>query len=126
MTCVSMGNPHAVFFCEGSAASIPLETIGPLIEHHNLFPQRINVHFVQVKQPERIYHANMGTRQRHHAGLRHRRLRLCGGRRPHRPLPATTTRPLPGGDLELNWSEADNCVYMTGPATEVFTGYWPK
>ncbi|HPY77873.1 MAG TPA: diaminopimelate epimerase, partial [Anaerohalosphaeraceae bacterium] len=32
---------------------------------------------------------------------------------------------LPGGDLDLNWSEADNCVYMTGPAVEVFRGIWP-
>jgi diaminopimelate epimerase len=47
MTCVSMGNPHAVFFCE-DLHDIELPHIGPLIEHHELFPERVNVHFVKT------------------------------------------------------------------------------
>ncbi|MHC4511704.1 MAG: diaminopimelate epimerase, partial [Planctomycetota bacterium] len=47
MTCVSMGNPHAVFFCE-DVRSLELEKLGPAIENHDLFPNRINVHFVQI------------------------------------------------------------------------------
>ena len=50
MTCVSMGNPHAVFFCE-NLESIELEKLGPVIENHALFPKRINVHFVQAEKP---------------------------------------------------------------------------
>jgi len=50
MTCISMGNPHAVFFCDDVEA-VELERIGPLIENHNLFPNRINAHFVQVQSP---------------------------------------------------------------------------
>jgi len=46
MTCVSMGNPHVVFFCK-NVQSVPLEQIGPVIEHAAIFPKRINVHFVQ-------------------------------------------------------------------------------
>ncbi|HEW78957.1 MAG TPA: diaminopimelate epimerase, partial [Phycisphaerales bacterium] len=50
MTCVSMGNPHAVFFRD-DLATVELERIGPVIENHSIFPQRINVHFVQVDKP---------------------------------------------------------------------------
>ena len=51
MTCVSMGNPHAVFFTDDLSA-IELEKIGPVIEHHELFPQRVNAHFVKVDSPQ--------------------------------------------------------------------------
>ncbi len=58
--------------------------------------------------------------------MRHRRVRGVRRRRADRAAPARKLLAhLPGGDLELEWSEADNCVYMTGPATEVFTGEWP-
>ena len=50
MTCVSMGNPHAVFFCDDVEA-VELEKIGPLIENHELFPQRVNTHFVKIEAP---------------------------------------------------------------------------
>ena len=50
MTCVSMGNPHAVFFVK-NVAGVELEKIGPVIENHDIFPNRINVHFVEVKGP---------------------------------------------------------------------------
>ncbi|MCX5658179.1 MAG: diaminopimelate epimerase, partial [Planctomycetota bacterium] len=53
MTCVSMGNPHATFYCR-DVAKIPLATIGPGIEHHAFFPRRINVHFVQVHSPTEV------------------------------------------------------------------------
>ena len=50
MTCVSMGNPHAVFFCD-DLNEIELGRVGPLIEHHEIFPNRINAHFVKVQGP---------------------------------------------------------------------------
>jgi diaminopimelate epimerase len=90
-----------------------------------MFPKRINVHFVQVHSPEEI---TMRTWERG-SGI----TLACGtgacavcvagalSGRSHRRIKAH----LPGGDLELEWREADNCVYMTGPATEVFSGDWP-
>lgn len=123
MTCVSMGNPHAVFFRD-DIALVELEKIGPAIENHDTFPQRTNVHFVQV---EGLNEFTMRTWERGSgitlacgtgacaccvaAVLTDRSKRSC-------------TAHLPGGDLELNWSQEDNCVYMTGPAVEVFEGVY--
>ncbi|RKY13832.1 MAG: diaminopimelate epimerase [Planctomycetota bacterium] len=125
MTCVSMGNPHAVFFCE-NLDDIELAHTGPLIEHHDLFPERINVHFVKVVSPNEII---MQTWERG-SGM----TLACGtgacacavaGVLTGRCQRQVTAR-LPGGELELYWCEQDNCVYMTGPATEVFSGHWPE
>jgi len=123
MTCVSMGNPHAVFFCE-DVKSIELEKFGPAIEHHSLFPNRTNVHFVQVDNPMeltiRTWERGSGITMACGSGacaccvaaaLADRAKRVC-------------TAHLPGGDLDLNWCGEDNCVYMTGPAVEVFAGVW--
>ena len=123
-TCVSVGNPHAVFFCDDTG-SIDLDKLGPAIENDSLFPNRINVHFVQVDGPNEL---TMRTWERG-SGI----TMACGtgacatgvaavlaGRAERR-----CTAHLPGGDLGLNWSEKDNCVYMTGPAVEVFEGVWP-
>jgi diaminopimelate epimerase len=124
-TCVSMGNPHAVFYCR-DVSKVPLEVVGPLLETHPLFPRRINVHFVQPHSPGEV---TMRTWERG-SGI----TLACGTGacavsvagvltgRTQRKLLAH----LPGGDLQLHWSEADNHVYMTGPAVEVFTGEWPE
>lgn len=123
MTCVSMGNPHAVFFCD-DADEVELEKIGPAVERHRLFPNRVNVHFVQTLNRDEF---KMRTWERGSgvtlacgtgacaccvaAALTGRGERLC-------------TAHLPGGDLNLNWCTDDNCVYMTGAAVEVFSGIW--
>jgi diaminopimelate epimerase len=125
MTCVSMGNPHVVFFCN-DVSLIELEKFGPVIEKHRIFPNRTNVHFVQVDNPAeltiRTWERGSGITLACGTGacaccvaavLTGRGERVC-------------TAHLPGGDLELNWCEEDNCVYMTGPAVEVFEGVWPE
>lgn len=122
MTCVSMGNPHVVYYCRDVAA-VPLETVGPRVERHPSFPQRVNVHFVQVRSPERVV---MRTWERG-SGI----TQACGtgasavcvagvltGRTARRIVAE-----LPGGELELEWA-ADDHVFMTGPAEEVFEGTW--
>jgi len=122
MTCVSMGNPHVVYFCRDVAA-VPLETIGPAIERHPSFPQRVNVHFVQVQSPGRVV---MRTWERG-SGI----TQACGtgasavcvagvltGRTDRRIIAQ-----VPGGELELEWA-ATGHVFMTGPAEEVFEGTW--
>jgi diaminopimelate epimerase len=125
MTCVSTGNPHVVLYCR-DVAKVPLEQVGPVLETSPLFPRRINVHFVQVQSPEEV---TMRTWERG-SGI----TLACGtgacsvavagvltGRTGRRILAH-----LPGGDLHLEWSETDNHVYKTGPATEVFSGEWPE
>jgi len=128
---VSMGNPHAVFFDAENAqiagidlAAFELDRLGPKIEHHAAFPRRINVHLVQVIARIEI---RMRTWERG-AGL----TMACGtgacavcvaG-----VLTGLTDRAilahLPGGDLQLRWDAKTDHVFMTGPATEVFSGEW--
>ena len=63
MTCVSVGNPHAVMFVEDTD-TFPLETVGPLFEHHERFPNRVNAEFVQVLDRKTVKNARMGKRNR--------------------------------------------------------------
>jgi diaminopimelate epimerase len=124
LTCVSMGNPHVVLYC-GDVSKVPLEVVGPALETAALFPKRINVHFVQIHNPGEV---TMRTWERG-SGI----TLACGTgacavavagvltRRTQRRIVAH----LPGGDLQLEWSETDKHVWMTGPATEVFNGDWP-
>jgi len=130
-TFVSMGNPHAVIFTPDVKA-VDLEKIGPQLEHHHAFPRRMNVHFVQVVAAGREDEPGemiMRTWERG-SGI----TLACGtgasavcvagvlmGKAARRVLIH-----LPGGDLHLEWRKADDCVYMTGSATEVFTGDWPE
>jgi diaminopimelate epimerase len=123
-TFVSMGNPHVVIFVD-DVQRIDLPQIGPLVEHFKAFPKRINAHWVQAKSPNEVI---MRTWERG-SGI----TLACGtgacavcvagaltGRTERKILAH-----LPGGDLNLEWREKDNCVYMTGPAEEVFSGDWP-
>jgi diaminopimelate epimerase len=122
MTCVSMGNPHLVFYCK-FVKSVPLESIGPVLEHLSIFPRRINVHFVEVHSPREV---TMRTWERG-SGI----TLACGtGASAVCVAGVLTNRTqrqvlahLPGGDLELSWPD-DSHVYMTGPAVEVFSGDW--
>jgi diaminopimelate epimerase len=123
MTCVSMGNPHAVIYVD-DVASFDLATVGPAIEGHELFPERVNVHFVQVHSDNE---ATMVTWERGSGptlacGTGASAVCVAG------VLTGKTGRELlahlPGGDLELAWRESDGHVFMTGPASEVFSGEW--
>ncbi len=125
LTCVSMGNPHAVIYCD-DVSQVPLERVGPLLEKAPVFPRRINVHFVQVRSPEEVV---MRTWERGSGvtlacGTGACAVAVAG------VLTGRTGRDLlahlPGGDLRLRWDEKDNHVYMTGPAVEVFSGEWPE
>ncbi len=110
---VSMGNPHAVFFTP-DAASVALAALGPLLEHHPLFPQRANISFAQIVPPDdiilRVWERGAGATRAcgsaacatlvaaARAGLTERKARLR----------------LPGGDLHIEWRDDDH-VLMTGP-----------
>ncbi|HEY0007340.1 MAG TPA: diaminopimelate epimerase [Tepidisphaeraceae bacterium] len=122
-TFVSMGNPHATIYVP-DVAKIDVEKIGPKLEHHPAFPRRINVHFAQVVSKKEVI---MRTWERGSGitlacGTGACAVAVAG------VLMGKTDRKLlahlPGGDLTLEWRESDNHVYMTGPATEVFSGEW--
>jgi len=116
-----MGNPHVVIPVADLDA-VDLETLGPLLEHHEAFPARTNVHFVQVLSPNhlrmRVWERGAGPTLAcgtgacatlvacHLLGLAERRARLD----------------LPGGALEIEWDGASGPVWMTGPAEAVFHG----
>jgi diaminopimelate epimerase len=120
MTCVSMGNPHAIIFVE-DLTKIDIATIGPKLEHHALFPERINVEFVEVKSPEQakliVWERGAGLTQACGTGAC---AALVAGvliKKLHRKA----TFALPGGSLDIEWKENDH-VHMTGPAETVFSG----
>jgi diaminopimelate epimerase len=124
ITCVSMGNPHAVCFVE-SMDKIDLRAVGSQIERHPLFPERVNFHLAQTHSPREV---SMRTWERG-SGI----TMACGtgacavlvaGVLEER-LERSALVHLPGGDLSIQWAEGDTgTVFMTGPATEVFSGVW--
>jgi diaminopimelate epimerase len=122
--CVSMGNPHVVFFVADAQAA-PVREVGPMIEHHHLFPEGVNVGFAQIVDRDhirlRVWERGAGLTKAcgtgacaalvaaHRRGLTDRKARL----------------ELDGGDLTIEWREADGHVIMTGPAQVDFTGTLP-
>ena len=121
MTCVSMGNPHAVVYVD-DVAGLEIEKTGPYFEKHERFPESVNTEFVQIVDRERL---KMRVWERGSGETLACGTGACAtvvasvlngltGRR--------VTVELLGGELEIEWCEEDGCVYMTGPATEVFSG----
>ncbi len=121
ITCLSMGNPHAVIVVK-STDSVAVDQYGPLIENHRLFPKRTNVEFIQIINKSnikmRVWERGTGETLACGTGasaagvasvllgLVNRKMNLH----------------LPGGKLSVQWSAKDNHVYMTGPAEKVFDG----
>ncbi len=124
VTCVSMGNPHCITFVDEVNDDWVLR-VGPEVERHPAFPNRVNAEFIQVVSPTefimRVWERGSGETQA--CGTGACAVAVAG------VLAGLTERKtlahLPGGDLELEWDEATNDVYMTGPATEVYSGDWP-
>lgn len=121
MTCVSMGNPHAVVFVDDTE-HFELEKYGPLFENHQRFPKRTNTEFVQVLSRTE---ANMRVWERGSAETWACGTGTCAtvmacilnGKTEDKVLVH-----LRGGDLTIEYDRSNNHVFMTGPATEVFTG----
>ncbi|MFH1149917.1 MAG: diaminopimelate epimerase [Actinomycetota bacterium] len=118
-TCVSMGNPHCVLFVD-DVGEYPVATVGPLIEHHALFPERTNVEFVAVESPgalrARVWERGVGETMACGTGA-------CASLVAANLLGTAAKRAavsLPGGDLLVDWR--DEGVFLTGPATYVFEG----
>lgn len=121
MTCVSMGNPHAVVFVD-STADFPLEQIGPHFENHERFPRRTNTEFVEVVSPEyvkmRVWERGTGETLACGTG--------CCATAAACVLNGKTGRKVTvevlGGALTIQWDEKTNHIFMTGPAEFVFDG----
>ncbi|HLA00416.1 MAG TPA: diaminopimelate epimerase [Thermodesulfovibrionales bacterium] len=120
ITCVSMGNPHAVIFVE-NLSKFPIPYYGSLIENHPLFPKKTNVEFIEVFTPKeismRVWERGSGETM------------ACGTGASAAVVASNikgltekeVTVHLLGGDLFIEWA-GTNHVYMTGPAAEVFDG----
>ena len=125
VTSVSMGNPHCVIFVEQASDELVLG-FGPKIEVDPHFPARVNVEFIEVISGSEVRQRTWerGSGETWACGTGASAVCVAG------VLTGRTGRRivihLRGGDLELHWDEADNHVYMTGPAAEVFSGDWPE
>lgn len=121
ITCVSMGNPHAVVFVDDTA-SLKLEQIGPLFEKHPLFPEQVNTEFVHVIDRHtvdmRVWERGSGETLACGTGACATAMAcILTGQTDNKVLVH-----LVGGDLLIQYDAEKNTVFMTGPATEVFSG----
>ncbi len=122
ITCVSMGNPHCITFIDEDVRSFPLESIGLLFEKHELFPEGVNTEFVNIidKEHLRMRVWERGSGETLACGTGACAVAVASY------LNGFTGRnvdiELMGGHLEIAYDEATNHVFMTGPATEVFSG----
>ncbi len=121
VSCVSMGNPHAVIFV-GDPDTAPLERLGPRIEHHPAFPNRVNVEFVAPVNRGRIRQRTWerGTGETLACGSGACAVAVVSMLRGL--VDRRVTVELRGGELEIGWEGNAASVFMTGPAAEVFTG----
>jgi diaminopimelate epimerase len=120
ITCVSMGNPHAVIMVN-NVSDFPVTYYGPMIENHSLFPKRINVEFTEVLNPSEIKMRvwERGSGETMACGTGASAVAVASHMKGF--TGKNVTIHLLGGDLFIEWAD-DNHVYMTGPATMVFEG----
>jgi diaminopimelate epimerase len=123
VTAVSMGNPHCIVFVD-DPETFEVEYWGPRFEHHAAFPEGVNTEFIQVLDAQtfrmRVWERGSGETLACGTGAAAAAVAChLNGRTDRR-----VTAHLRGGSLELDWHAADNQVYMTGPAVEVFSGQW--
>lgn len=121
MTCISMGNPHAVVFVD-DVMGLPLETIGPLFENHPLFPKRINTEFIEIVNDSevkmRVWERGAGETLACGTGACASTVACILNHKTKEEI----TLHLLGGDLQVRWDREEDKVYMTGPARVVFDG----
>ena len=122
--CVNMGNPHVVFFVPDAAAA-PVQQVGPMIEHHRLFPDRTNVGFAEIVGRGRIRLRvwERGVGETKACGTGACAALVAAARRGL--IDRTAMIELTGGELQIEWRESDGHVLMTGPIEVEFTGALP-
>ena len=127
VTCVSMGNPHAVHFTDIPVDEYPLARVGPLVEHDAHFPKRVNFEIVNVLTPDhlrmRVWERGAGETLGCGTGA----CAVLVAARLHGLAQAAAMVSLPGGDLSIAWDGDDThhgSVFLEGPAEYVFAGRW--
>ena len=121
---VSMGNPHAVYFWQKPVADFPLSRLGPKVEHHKIFPNRVNFEVARIinrKQLEaRVWERGVGETLACGSGA----CAITVVAQLHGYIDRKVDVRLPGGVLEVEWDGSGE-VLLSGPAEIVFTGDWP-
>lgn len=125
VTCLAVGNPHAVVVMDDSVEDFPLVEIGPSVENHELFPNRINFEIVNVidrsKIRARIFERGAGETMSSGTGS----TASATAARAHGLVDDAVDVMVDGGVLRISWDETGE-AYLEGPAVEVFTGVWPN
>tara|TARA_Y100001949_G_C15988618_1_gene331736 strand:- start:2916 stop:3770 length:855 start_codon:yes stop_codon:yes gene_type:complete len=124
ITCLAVGNPHAVVVMKDPVEDFPLTEVGPHVEHHELFPNRINFEIVNVinrsKIRTRIFERGAGETMSSGTGS----TAAASAARAHGLVDNTVDVIVDGGILRISWDETGQ-AYLEGPAVEVFSGVWP-
>ncbi len=118
---ISMGNPHCIVIVDDVDAH-PVHEIGPLIEHHEVFPNRVNVEFIEIVSRERIRQRTWerGTGETLACGSG--ACAVAVSQMLRGAVDRSVAIELRGGELGIRWDADDQSVFMTGPATSVYTG----
>lgn len=121
ITCISMGNPHGVVFVD-SVDDLDIEKLGPMFEHHPMFPDRVNTEFIQVVDDHtirmRVWERGAGETLACGTGA-------CASAYASYLNQKTGNKVLVhllGGDLQIEYDEEKHTIFMKGPATKVFDG----
>jgi diaminopimelate epimerase len=121
---ISMGNPHCVIQVE-NIDIVPLERVGPALEHHVAFPNRVNVEFIEIAARDRIRQRTWerGTGETLACGSGACAVAVASMLRG--VVDRKVRIELRGGELTIGWANKSASVFMTGPAATVYTGLWP-
>ena len=124
LTCLSMGNPHAVCLLDEPVAGFPLSELGPRVENHPIFPQRVNFEVANISDRKKIvakvWERGAGETLSCGSGA----CAIAVAARLHHRVDSHVDVILPGGTLTVDWDGVDN-VMLSGPAELVFWGEWP-
>jgi len=122
---VSMSNPHAVAFVDEAPSGYPLDTVGPLMEHHGMFPARVNFEVARVREDgdidARVWERGAGETLACGTGA----CAIAVAARLRDRCNEAVRVHLPGGQLTITWSGGEEEVRLRGPAERVFIGDWP-
>jgi len=125
LTFVSMGNPHAVTFLDQPVNEFPLHTVGPKVEHHPMFPRRVNFEIVNVNGEgsvsARVWERGSGETMACGTGA----CAIAVATRLQGLAQGSIDITLPGGTLNIDW-DGEGEVFLEGPAEEVFSGEWAE
>ena len=124
ISCVSMGNPHAVAFIDTPVDEVPLHDLGPNVEHNPMFPERVNFEIVNILDRShvkvRVWERGSGLTMACGTGA----CAVVAVGRQNGILDDDVTVSLPGGELQVHWPGTGE-VILEGPVEEVFEGDWP-